>query len=230
MNHNNIIVNCDTDSITICKDSGEPFSKDEQIELIKEINSILPEKIQMDHDGIYDVFIVVRAKNYVMVRDGKIKYKGSSLKATTKCAALKQFIKDVIDTIIEDRKDFTEIYHSYVREVMNIKDIKRWAAKKTITEAVLNPKRTNEQKVYDIIQDTEYSQGDKIYTFYLEDESLCLVENFTGQYDKLRLLENLNDTAEIFAGILDTETLFPKYHRKKKDKAILEAFLEVQKE
>jgi hypothetical protein len=112
------------------------------------------------------------------------------------------------------------LYNTYVKEIFNVYDIKRWVTKKTITDKVLNPKRTNEQKVLDCIQGTEYVEGDKIYTFFKSDESLCLVENFSGDYHVDKLLEKLYKTGLVFVSVLDIDNLFINYKLKKNKKLL----------
>ena len=48
-------------------------------------------------DGYFDTIIVLKAKNYILCNNGKIKYKGSALKDPKKELALKEFIDKIID-------------------------------------------------------------------------------------------------------------------------------------
>lgn len=225
MNHNFTLVNADTDSITVCKPDGSPFSENERNNLLEELNSLFPKGIRWEDDGYYKKVVVLKAKNYILLdENNKLKIKGSALKASTKPPALKEFIKRVIDSIINHREDYIEIYNSYVKEISNITDIKRWASRKTISDKVLEGERTNETRIRDVLKDTEYVEGDKIYTFYKDSNTLELVERFNGVYDKERLYGSLNDTAWVFETILDCEHLFPNY-KLKKNKKLLEALL-----
>jgi hypothetical protein len=104
---------------------------------------------------------------------------------------------------------------------MNISDIKRWVSRKTISEKTLNPQRTNEQKIYDIIQDGNFSEGDRIYCFFKSDGSLALADNFNGDYDKDKMLEKLFKTAEIFDTVIPMDN-FKNYKLKRNKKELLE--------
>ena len=105
--------------------------------------------------------------------------------------------------MLKDRHDqFFYLYNHYVHKILNIKDITGWCTKKTITDKVLNPKRTNEQKVLDAIQGVHVQEGDKIYVFFKEDGSLCLRENFDEDYDEIALLKKLYKTTEVFSNLL----------------------------
>lgn len=222
MHHNFILTGCDTDSIMVCKPDFSPFSKNEQENLLNELNSLYPELIKWDDDGYYECVIVLKAKNYVLW-DGKTKkVKGSALKDGKKEVALKEFLNKIIDSIIEERYNYTEIYNSYVKEIMNVTDIKRWASRKTLTDKIFNAERLNEQKVKDAIEDTEYVEGDRVWTFFKEDESLELVENFNGDYNKDRLLRKLYNTAKVFESIMPVKELFLNYGLKRNKELLKE--------
>lgn len=219
--HNFIIPNADTDSITICKPDGGVFTKEEQDALLKEINSILPSKIVMDHDGFYPTMVILKTKNYIMYDGKKLKYKGSAVKATTKEPALKEFIKRIIDAIIQGKDNYVEIYNEYIKEAMAVTDIRRWVSKRGLTDKVFTNERANERKVRDAIAGTEYVEGDKVYLFYLPDETLCLAENFKGEYDKERLVKKIFDTSKVFNTVIPEGT-FINYSLKRNKKALEE--------
>jgi hypothetical protein len=209
MNHDFKIVNADTDSISFCKADGGEFSAEEQTRLLNELNSLFPSQIHWEHDGIYSKFIVLKAKNYILYNGKKVKIKGSALRASTKEPALKEFIKEIIDAMLYDKNNYQEIYWKYAQEIMNVQDMKRWASRKTITTAVLGGKRTNEKKVLDALEGSEYVEGDRVFMFFKSDQSLSLIENFNGDYCKKTLLKKLFNTAQIFGNILDVKQIFP---------------------
>ena len=215
------IVNADTDSISFCKADLSFLPVDERNKLIKEINDLSPEFMQWADDGYYKKVIVLKAKNYVLQKeDGKTTFKGSAFKDAKKEPALKQFMKDIIAEMLNETYDYLKVYNHYVQEILNINDITPWCTKKTISSKVLEGTRTNETKVMDAIVDTEYVEGDKLYVFYKEDNTLCLLENFKGEYNKKRLLKRLYDTIKIFKNIIDMEQ-FPKYYNKKELERLL---------
>ena len=218
------IVNADTDSISFTKEHGDDFSNDDCNNLLKDLNSLYPSTIRFENDGLYKCVIVFKAKNYVLYDGKKIKTKGSAIKATTKEPALREFINTIINSIIDGRNDYDNIYKAYVKEALNVKDIKRWVSRKTISDKVLNPQRTNEQKIFDIIQNTNISEGDRIYCFFKSDGSLGLAEEFSGDYDKDKMLEKLYKTSEIFDTVIPEGT-FINYKLKKNKKALEEIVL-----
>lgn len=175
------LLNADTDSILVAKPDGAEFSEQEQAALIKELNSMFPEHINWDEDGYFESAIIIKAKNYVLkdASDGKIKIKGSGLKDSKKEPALKEFMNNMIIAMLNKRQDeLVDIYKSYVKEALNVKDINRWCSKKTITEAITDCKgytqsditskrlRKNETDVWDAVKDIEgLGQGDKVYLY-----------------------------------------------------------------
>jgi DNA polymerase I len=215
--NNYSLVNCDTDSVSICRKDQQFIDEKERQIILDGINSEFPEKIKWEDDGFYPTFIVVKAKNYVLWDGKKLKFKGSALKATTKEKGLQEFIKKVIDVILENpkeediHKNCTGLYESYVKEIMNISDITRWASKKTITDKVLKNERTNESKVRDALEGSDYVEGDKVFIYFKEDGTLNLVENFNNDHDKKKLLKKLYKTSETFETILPVKDIFTNY-------------------
>lgn len=216
MQHNFKICNADTDSIAFKKEDQKPFTLEEREALLSEINSLMPELIRWEDDSFYKKFIVVRTKNYILQDEkGKVTIKGSGLKASTKEKALQRFTAEIIDLLLRDRKDQIYcIYTKYAHEIMSLSSMDDWCSKKTVTKAVLNGTRTNETRVLDALQGTDYSEGDKRYFFYRTPEELCLRENFDGTYCRDTLLGKLYDTISVFDTIIDVE-LIPNFSLKR---------------
>jgi DNA polymerase elongation subunit (family B) len=226
MNKNFKVINCDTDSIMFCNRDGSPISKEDQEKILEQINAEFPEKINFSHDGYYQTAIVFAAKNYVLhdpfakKEKDRLKVKGSAIKDQKKEKALKEFQSAMFQTILEGRDNYTEIYEQYVKEILDIKDISRWTSKKTISKAVLTSPRTNEKKVRDAIEGTDYREGDRVYVFFKSDESLCLQENFSGDYHKIKFLEKLFKSTALFKTVLPVKELFLNYALKKNQKLL----------
>lgn len=205
------IVNADTDSISFCREDMKAIKKSDIKDLIADLNTLFPELIRWEDDGYYKDMLVVKAKNYVMDDGEKKKIKGSALKASMKELALKEFINKSITMLLKGRKDtIINIYNEYVKEALNVKDIQRWAFKKTITDKVMNPERTNEKKVFDAIEDEEFFAGDKAFFVFKEDNNLVLIDHFNGDYSKEKLLTKLYATIKIFSNIIDLD-MIPDY-------------------
>lgn len=230
MQHNFKICNADTDSIAFKKEDQKPFTPEERVALLNEINSLMPELIQWEDDSFYKKFIVVRAKNYILQDEkGKVSIKGSGLKATTKEKALQRFTREVIDLLLKDRKD--QIYCTYTKyanEIVSLKSIDDWSMKRTVTKAVLTSDRTNETRVLDALRGTDFREGDKVYLFFKTPEELCLREKFDGAYCVDTLLGKLYDTLTVFDTVIDVD-LFPNFSLKRnRDRLVLSKAPEIK--
>ncbi len=173
------LVNVDTDSFTIT--NGNKITKAAFGEFLKVFNTIFSSLISWDDDGIYEKVIVLGSKNYVLVKsdeylkpgENKVKFKGSAVTDQKKEPALTEMLEKSLYALLADEPaSIVPIYRGYVREAMNIKDINRWATKKTVTKAVLFPKRLTEQKILNAMHETMemgvqegYSEGDKVWVY-----------------------------------------------------------------
>jgi DNA polymerase I len=221
------IVNADTDSISIC--GGVWESKPFRESMLAHLNSLFTSGIRWEDDGFYDAVLVLKAKNYVMrTPEGKLKTKGSALKATLKERALKEFIDRLLRALMDGSPSPLDLYDEYAREAVQVRDINRWAAKKTITERVLAPLRTNEERVAHALEGSDYGQGDKVFMYFTAEGSLKLAENWTGDHDPHRLLEKLYKTVKIFATVLNMAD-FKNYSLKKNRKSLAELLTLTQK-
>lgn len=217
------LVNADTDSITICKPDHSPFTEEERTRFLEELNSQFPERINWADDGYFLRFVVVKAKNYVMFDGKKIKMKGSGLKDGKKEAGLRDFISEIFKAIVEDKphSELTEIYHKYVHEILNVKDIKRWSSRKTLSSKTFSSTRANESKIIDALgEDSEYVEGDRVWMFFMPDNTLELAENYKGFYNQLSLLKKLHSTSKLFDLILPTKELFINYSLVRNQEAV----------
>lgn len=216
------IANVDTDAISFCKEDMSHIDEAEREFLLQDLNSNYPEKINFEQDGYFLTFVVLKAKNYIMFDGKKLKIKGSGLKDQKKETGLKDLQAELIDAIVYDTKNYTEIYNKYVKEVLNITDIKRWSSKKTISSKVLTNERTNEVQIRNAIAGSEYKEADKIWLFFKSDDTLCLAENFDGDYNREKLLKKLYMTVQVFENVLPVKDLFINYSLKRNKKLLEE--------
>jgi DNA polymerase elongation subunit (family B) len=219
------IVNADTDSITYCDPYRSVIHKSVRESNLNELNALYPEKIRFEDDGFFNKVIVFAPKNYVLQKeDNSIKIKGSALKDAKRELALKEFASEVISELLcdGDHRKIQTIYYKYIKEVKHgIKDIKRWCSKKTITDKIFSSERSNETKVKDAIQGTNYREGDKVWTFFKSDGSLCLMENYDGDYDKDSMYKKVFRSAEFFTNVIPPD-LFTNYSLKRSKKLLEE--------
>lgn len=216
------IVNVDTDSFSVT-DNGRELGDEENLTLIEDLNSLFPELIVWEDDGYYKSVVVVKTKNYALLEYGKdkVKIKGSALKATTKEPALKEMIKRFIDSFLGITEEtIPDIYHEYVKEAYNIKDIHRWGSKKSVSEAILKSSRTNEVKLRQAIKGEGLQLGDKFYVYFDENENHVLTKYFDGCYHKDRMLEKVFKTAAGFEPVYDVKANLLNFKLKRNKKAL----------
>lgn len=165
------LVNVDTDSFSITRESaitGDMFNDE-----LRRLNEMYSSLIRWENDGIYEKVIVIRAKNYVLVKNGKVKIKGSAITDQKKEPALTEMLEKMIDALLTNNPfALPSIYESYIKEALNIKDVTRWSTKKTVTKSVLEPKRLTEQKILDAINGSinagiieGIQEGDKVWVY-----------------------------------------------------------------
>lgn len=231
-----VIAGLDTDGV--CYTNNKPITVKEFEKEIEELNSLFPKQIRWMHDGQFDKFIVLAAKNYIMKTGDKLKLKGSSLVDAKKEIALRDLLKEYIQSLIEHDIDYNKlvpIYHKYITEAMNIADINRWTVKKTVTKKVLTGERPNETKVMDALKGQTLQEGDKVWVYnaingvtqayakgepvYYSDGTPKMIPNeilkvpavWSKDENKLHYVERVYKTTEILSNLLDM-THFTKYH------------------
>ena len=214
--NSHVLVNLDTDSISFCKQDGSKFSDSELENILLELNNISPEKIVWELEGQFDSVLVIKTKNYALYDGKKITIKGSALKATQKEPALREMLHRMIKSLLGvTDEDLHTVYLEYVKEAYKLKDITRWGAKKSVTESVLKPTRTNEAKVLEAIKGKGLQVGEKFYVFFKSDDSLSTIEDFDGDYNVDKLLEKVYKTVDILKTVVNVKELFPNYKLKK---------------
>lgn len=121
----------------------------------------------------------------------------------------------------EKNTELLYIYHEYVREIVNMKSIERWSARKTISQAVLNPEHTTQKKIAAALEGTDYQQGDKRQMYFKNDDTLALEGTFTGDHNQGRLLSKLYKTICIFKPVLDISK-FLNYSLKRNEHLLID--------
>ena len=99
--------------------------------------------------------------------------------------------------------------------VDNITDMKPWAKKLTLSPTTFKSLRKNETKIVDAISGSEYGSGDRIYVYSRPDDTLKLVEQFDGEYDKDVYYEKIFKATNRFETILPVKEIFLNYALKK---------------
>lgn len=184
------LVNVDTDSISYT--DGSLPTKGAFKDQIKTLNMIYPELISWEDDGVYEKVIIAKAKNYVLKKhkdwckpkdldkngEPKLKVKGSSLTDQKKEPRLLILLEEYINVLIqkdtkeEQNQALIEVYDKCCKDVVSKFNAFEWCTKKTVTKAILKPKRENEMGPFNAIQEavskgvmTSVQEGDKVYLY-----------------------------------------------------------------
>ena len=218
------IVNADTDSFSYT--TGKKLSDEDFEAHITEINNLFKAGIIWEDDGRYKTVLVVKAKNYALKSYNKkkaVKIKGSALKATMKETALCDFICEIMDLLLNNKKDqLFQLYNHYAQEIVFPEiDITRWCSKKTVTKAVLKPERTTEARLLAAISGKNLKEGDKFYVYFTNNEEVPvrLREDYEGDHDAVKLLKKLYNTLKVFETVVDVDC-YPNYSLKRNQKLI----------
>jgi DNA polymerase elongation subunit (family B) len=233
-----LLVNCDTDSIMVCKKDQSEFTEEEKVDFLNNLNAQYPDGISWEDDGEYSRVIVNKAKNYVLKEkdSGKIKFKGSSFKSSSKEVALGKLLQEICFDLIDDR-DWFDTVEKYLYEIADIKDIRRWSTKKSVTESLLQADNTNKSRVLEALDTEQIRVGDKVH-LYLNTEGMRqqvvngeakflksgkpkmvpnriykTVDKFDGEYDVVYYIDRLFDTISILKTVIDI-TRVPRYNLK----------------
>ena len=233
--YNYRLVGCDTDSIKFCRPDGSDMTQEEMDEVLVSMNSIVPAGIVLEPDGYYENFLVIKSKNYVTKKKGKVEYKGSAVTDQKKEPALREMLEKMIVSLMEKNgTDLLDIYNQYCLEALSVKDISRWATKKTVTEAVFKSPRLNEKKVLDACNEAiekeviaGVQEGDKIWVYQAikDGEKILrftdLFDNDSQDHDAWHYVSRCWASVNILKNVIDVSQ-FPKYNLKKQQSTLLE--------
>lgn len=124
--------------------------------------------------------------------------------------------------VLTERKKqkLIDLYHKYVQECLNVKDINRFATRKTLTSKTFDSERANETKIVDAIEGTEYVEGNRIWVYFTLEGTLKLTERYNGDHDPKVLLKKLYMTSKLFDTVLPTKELYLNYALKKNQKLL----------
>ena len=190
MKHKFVIPNGDTDSICFAHSDGKDMSKSEMDSLVGEINEISPDFMDWEPDGYFKCVIVLKAKNYILLRfdekKGKdvITLKGSGLKDSKKEPALKALMDEVIDALLYQKDNLQQIYNKYKAEALDVQDITRWSTKKTVSKKLLSSERKNETDVVAALEGLDLREGDKYLIYNAVDGTRQIVVKGEPQFYK----------------------------------------------
>lgn len=221
------ITSADTDSIAFKKEKQQKFTKEERDELVSEINEVCREeigdKIIWEDDGLYDIMVVLKTKNYALkkckedTKKGKSPYvyKGSSIKDKKAEKALIEYKKDILHLFLDNKQDqFIDLYRDTILRTLDIgtekEPIELWGNRKTITKAVLKNDDKVARDVRNACKDIDIQLEDKIVVYKTNEDDLKLVENYVNDHNAMHYISRVYASTNIFENIIDMN-LIPKY-------------------
>jgi len=203
-NHGFCISNADTDSISFTVPSSEPaYLKG----LLAEVNGLMRDGIRFEDDGFFPKFVVLKAKNYIMLTpEGKIKLKGSALKSSRMEKGLKDFQGLCIRSLLGlSGASLIDAYLNTCKGLSELTSVLMWCSRKTISERTLKSARKNERSLVEAMKGTSYQIGDKFDFYYTADNVLKLADNFdpsNPDHNVPRLLGKLYTSSKLFQTVL----------------------------
>ncbi len=201
------VIEIDTDGVYFQPPEGVETEEQEQA-FIAEVARTLPEGIRLVHDGRYQAMLSVKTKNYVLLGyDGKLIYKGASLRSRADERFGREFISQAIQWLLQGQPErVAEEYKRLANAILNGElPIEHLCRRERITEK----SRQSHHPLYELAK--RFQVGDYINVYRRKDGSLGLLEEYAGDEDREHYVEKLYKFAcrleELFP---DFDRLFPK--------------------
>jgi len=201
------VIEIDTDGVYFQPPAGIE-SEEQEKAFVAEIARTLPEGIRLVHDGRYQAMLSVKTKNYVLLGyDGKLTYKGASLRSRADERFGREFITQAIQWLLAGQPErVSEEYKRLAHAILNGElPIEHLCRRERITEK----SRLSHHPLYELAG--RFQVGDYINVYRRKDGSLGLLEEYAGDEDREHYVEKLYKFAcrlqELFP---DFERLFPK--------------------
>jgi DNA polymerase elongation subunit (family B) len=197
------VVNGDTDSISfVVPEVGEDYLKG----LLKEVNGIMRTGIRFEDDGFFPKFVILKAKNYIMLTpEGKIKLKGSALKSSKMEKGLKDYQGRCIRSLLSlSDESLQDAYLETCRGLAGLKSMLPWASRKTISEKTVSSTRKNEKSLIEALKGVSYQIGDKVDVYFTNDNKLKLVDQYDPEnpdHNFRRLLTKVFNSSKVFNSV-----------------------------
>lgn len=187
------IIEVDTDGILFVPPS-HIRSKEDEISLVNEVSTVMPEGINIGYDGRYRKMISYLKKNYALLDyDGSFKLKGSSLISRSAEKFGREFIRKGFEKLLEeDVQGLHDLYVSYKEKIMNhdwsIDDFSRTEGLKSTIEQYTADTATGKRPrsiTYELAlkRNMSVNKGDRI-TYYVSGSGLQ-----SSHYDKGKLAD-----------------------------------------
>src|SRR5690606_36022700 len=164
---------------------------DEEVELIDAVSAVLPEGINLAHDGRWRAMLSLRLKNYILLDyDGRLVLKGSGLRSRRDEAFLRKFIEDAARRFLAADNDTSvrDIYLAYADDIISgsiaPEDLART---ETITEATF--RSDSNRRLAEALGNERI--GERVAVYQRENGELARIEAYQNDEDRHYLLRRL---------------------------------------
>ncbi len=208
--HGGSVIEIDTDGVYFQSPDGVE-GEEAETEFIDEIGALLPEGVRLAHDGRYAAMISLKIKNYVLQNyDGKIIFKGSSLRSRADEPFGREFIARIVDLLLaEDMPGASRLY----KETMDtIREGQMPVAEYARRERITGKTFKSAQKKRAAAVAKGVAVGEYITVYDKENGELGRIEDYDNDENRVYLMDKLykfaNRMREAFGD--DFEELFPR--------------------
>jgi DNA polymerase elongation subunit (family B) len=201
------VIEIDTDGVYFQPPEGIETEEQEKA-FVAQIAETLPEGIRLIHDGRYQAMLSVKTKNYVLMGyDGKLIYKGASLRSRADERFGREFISQAIQWLLESQpervaEEYRRLAHAILDGEVPIEQLCR-------RERITEKSRLSYHPLHELAR--RFQVGDYINVYRRKDGSLGLLEEYAGDEDREHYVEKLYKFAcrlqELFP---EFDRLFPK--------------------
>lgn len=191
------LIELDTDGIYFTP-PPDVETPQQQEQLVEELNSTLPEGINLELDGRYKAMFSYKMKNYILLDyDGRMVIKGSGLKSRGLEYFQRKFIEDMFYLLLSGRKEeIPQLLRSYQEKIKNHDwDVSWFQKSETLQESLstyqekVKVGKRNRAAVYELAlqSEREYRAGDQV-SYYVTGNQKSVTAykscKFAYQWDK----------------------------------------------
>ncbi|MFQ3548715.1 MAG: DNA polymerase domain-containing protein [Armatimonadota bacterium] len=215
-NTGSIVVEIDTDGVYF-KPPEHIDSEEKEIEYVNQIGNILPEGINLAHDGRYQAMLSLKRKNYALkTYSDEVIFKGSSLRSRADEKFGRDFIKEAVTHLLDNNPQ--EAHKSYIKFSNAIRNGKLNVTDFSRRERITNKTFTSSSRKRLAKAAENMNVGEYLNVYQRSDGSLASIKDYKKDEDKYYLLDKLYKFAlRLKDGFGDDfDKLFPK-----PDKSIL---------
>ncbi|MBI3973602.1 MAG: hypothetical protein HY332_20195 [Chloroflexi bacterium] len=206
------IIEVDTDGVYFVP-GDDVGSESDELALVEAVGRVLPEGINLAHDGRYAGMVSLKQKTYFLLTyDGRLIARGSSLRSRRDERYLREFVQKAAVTLIERSiEDVSARYLEIAAQIQEgrlpVEDFCRHESitSKTFTSPGLKRLAAAAKGV---------QVGQKVAVYQRRDGSLALTSEYEHDEDRDYLLRRLHDMAKRFESLCadryEFQRLFPK--------------------